>query len=276
MLAELTKMVLEVSLEESRTRTSATASMIHAGRDGGNSRNGRRLGSVLTSVGPVQIDVPSDRDGSFEPQIVCKRQRPWMGSTGSCCLFPRGPHDRRDLGLPEVYGASVSKDTISAITDRVLDAMAEWQARLLDPVYPVVFVDAVRAKIRDGNVINRPTFLAMGVADVGERDILGLWAGEHGDGEGAKFLAPRAHRAEEPQCARRAHARLRRPQGSARCRKRGLLTFARSGAELTSRSYVDVADVVEHVVGLVTARRHVAAAGLGAIQFDTHTVGRLS
>ena len=89
--------------------------------------------------------------------------------------------------LAEVYGASVSKDTISAITDRVIDAMAEWQSRPLDPVYPVVFVDAIRVKIRDGNVVNRPIYLAMGVTVDGERDILGLWAGEHGDGEGAKF-----------------------------------------------------------------------------------------
>jgi len=89
--------------------------------------------------------------------------------------------------LAEVYGASVSKDTISAITDRVLDARGEWRSRPLDPVYPVVFVDAIRVKIRDGNVVNRPIYLAMGVTVDGERDILGVWAGEHCDGEGAKF-----------------------------------------------------------------------------------------
>lgn len=91
--------------------------------------------------------------------------------------------------MAEVYGTSVSKETISAITDRVLDVMNEWQARPLDRVYPVVFIDAIRVKIRDGNVVNRPIYLALGVTVDGDRDILGLWAGEHGDGEGAKFWA---------------------------------------------------------------------------------------
>jgi putative transposase len=89
--------------------------------------------------------------------------------------------------LAEIYGASVSKDTISAITDRVLEGMAQWQSRPLDPVYPVVFIDAIRVKIRDGQVANRPIYLALGVTVDGDRDILGLWAGEHGDGEGAKY-----------------------------------------------------------------------------------------
>jgi putative transposase len=88
--------------------------------------------------------------------------------------------------LAEVYGASVSKDTISTITDRVLDGMAEWQSRPLDRVYPVIFIDCIHVKIREGNVTNRPIYLALGVTVNGERDILGLRAGEHGDGEGAK------------------------------------------------------------------------------------------
>jgi putative transposase len=89
--------------------------------------------------------------------------------------------------LAEVYGASVSKETISTITDRVLDSMGEWQSRPLDRVYPVVFIDAIQVKIRDGQVANRPIYVALAVSVDGHRDILGLWAGEHGDGEGAKF-----------------------------------------------------------------------------------------
>ncbi len=89
--------------------------------------------------------------------------------------------------LAEVYGAEVSKQTISTITDRVLEGMAEWQNRPLDPVYPVIFIDAVNVKIRDGNVANRPIYVALAVTTEGTRDILGLWAGEHGDGEGAKY-----------------------------------------------------------------------------------------
>ena len=89
--------------------------------------------------------------------------------------------------LAEVYGAEVSKQTITTITDRVMEGMAEWQSRPLDPVYAVLFIDAINVKIREGQVANRPVYLALGVTVDGERDILGLWAGEHGDGEGAKF-----------------------------------------------------------------------------------------
>ena len=89
--------------------------------------------------------------------------------------------------LSEVYGAQVSKQTISTITDRVLEGMAEWQSRPLDAVYPVLFIDCVNVKIRDGNVANRPIYVALAVTVDGTRDILGLWAGEHGDGEGAKY-----------------------------------------------------------------------------------------
>ncbi len=89
--------------------------------------------------------------------------------------------------LQEIYGAEVSKQAISTITDRVMDGMAEWQNRPLDPVYAVVFTGAIQVKIREGQVANRPVYLALGVTADGERDFLGLWAGEHGDGEGAKF-----------------------------------------------------------------------------------------
>jgi transposase-like protein len=89
--------------------------------------------------------------------------------------------------LAEVYGAEVSRQTITTITDRVMDGMADWQSRPLDPVYAVLFIDAIQVKIREGQVANRPVYLALGVTVDGERDVLELWAGEHGDGEGAKF-----------------------------------------------------------------------------------------
>jgi transposase-like protein len=88
--------------------------------------------------------------------------------------------------LAEIYGAQVSKQTISTITDRVVEGMAAWQSRPLDSVYPVIFIDCVNVKIRDGNVANRPVYVALAVTREGTRDILGLWVGEHGDGEGAK------------------------------------------------------------------------------------------
>ncbi len=189
LLQQLTKLVLESSLKGEMDAHLGYAKHDRAGRDGGNSRNGRRSKTVLTEVGPVQVDVPRDRDGSFEPVIVRKRQRRLDGVDGMVLSLSAKGLTTGEISahLAEVYGASVSKETISAITDRVLESMGEWQSRPLDPVYPVIFIDAIRVKIRDGNVVNRPIYLALGVTVDGERDILGLWAGEHGDGEGAKF-----------------------------------------------------------------------------------------
>ena len=137
----------------------------------------------------MEISVPRDRDSSFEPKIVAKRQRRLTGVEEMVVsLSAKGlTHGEISAHLQEIYGAEVSKQTITAITDRVMDGMAEWQSRPLDPVYAVVFVDAIQVKIREGHVTNRPVYLALGVTVDGERDILGLWAGEHGDGEGAKL-----------------------------------------------------------------------------------------
>jgi putative transposase len=160
-----------------------------AGCDGGNSRNGRRSKTLLTEAGPVEISVPRDRDGSFEPRIVAKRQRRLTGVDDLVIsLSAKGlTHGEIAAHLAEVYGAEVSKQTISTITDRVLEGMGEWQNRPLDPVYPVIFIDCVNVKIRDGQVANRPIYVALAVTVDGTREILGLWAGEHGDGEGAKY-----------------------------------------------------------------------------------------
>ncbi len=89
--------------------------------------------------------------------------------------------------LAEVYGTNVSRQQISTITDAVVEKMGEWQNRPLDAVYPVVFIDAINVKIRDGQVANRPIYVALAVTCQGTREVLGLWAGEHGDGEGAKY-----------------------------------------------------------------------------------------
>lgn len=160
-----------------------------AGRDGGNSRNGHRRKTVLTEAGPVEISVPRDRDASFEPKIVAKRQRRLTGVEDLVIsLSAKGlTHGEISAHLAEVYGAEVSRQAITTITDRVMEGMAEWQSRPLDPVYAVIFIDALQVKIREGQVANRPIHLALGVTADGTRDFLGLWAGEHGDGEGAKF-----------------------------------------------------------------------------------------
>ena len=189
LLGKLTKMVIEGALEGELDDHLGYGKHEPEGRDGGNSRNGRRAKTVLTDTGPVEISVPRDRDSSFEPKIVAKRQRRLTGVDEMVIsLSAKGlTHGEIAAHLAEVYGAEVSKQTITTITDRVMEGMAEWQSRPLDPVYAVVFIDAINVKIREGQVANRPVYLALGVTVDGERDMLGLWAGEHGDGEGAKF-----------------------------------------------------------------------------------------
>lgn len=186
LLAQLTKLVLESALDGELTA--------HLGYDkhertegSGNARNGTRTKTVLTKAGPVAIDVPRDRAGTFEPVIVAKRQRR-LGSIEDVVLSlsARGmTHGDISAHLADVYGSAVSKTTISTITDQVLEGMAEWQNRPLDPVYPVVFIDCIHVKVRDGQVANRPIYVALAVTIDGNRDILGLWAGD--GGEGAKY-----------------------------------------------------------------------------------------
>src|SRR6201990_304553 len=189
LLGKLTKMVVEGALEGEMDDHLGYEKHDPAGRDGVNPRNGHRAKTVITDAGPVEISVPRDRDSSFEPKIVRKRQRrPTGGEDMVISLSAKGlTHGEISAHLQEIYGAEVSKQTITTITDRVMDGMAEWQARPLDPVYAHVFIDAIHVKIREGQVANRPVYLALGVTVDGTRDILGLWAGEHGDGEGAKF-----------------------------------------------------------------------------------------
>jgi transposase-like protein len=184
LLQQLTKAVLESALEGEITDHLGYDKHDPAGKDGGNSRNGTRSKTVLTDIGPVEIDVPRDREGSFEPAIVKKRQRRLTGVDEMVLsLSAKGlTHGEISAHLAEVYGADVSKTTISTITDKVMDGMAEWQNRPLDRVYPVVFVDAINVKIRDGQVANRPIYVALAVTAEGHRDILGLWAGDGGEG----------------------------------------------------------------------------------------------
>jgi putative transposase len=187
LLGRLTKLVLESALEGEITGHLGYDKHDPAGRGVGNSRNGTRSKTVITDVGPVEITVPRDRDGSFEPKIVRKRQRRLTGVDEMVISLAAKGLTTGEISahLAEVYGAEVSKQTISTITDKVLEGMAEWQNRPLDAIYPVIFIDAVHVKLRDGQVANRPIYVALAVTADGERDILGLWAGD--GGEGAKF-----------------------------------------------------------------------------------------
>jgi len=187
LLTGLTKTVLETALDAELSEHLGYDRHDPTGRNGGNSRNGTRAKTVLTEVGPVEIEVPRDRDGSFEPVIVRKRQRRLDGIDSIVLsLTARGLTTGEVAAhFAEVYGAKVSKDTISRITDKVLEQMVEWCNRPLDRIYPVIFIDAIVVKIRDGQVVNRPVYVVIGVTVNGERDILGLWAGD--GSEGAKF-----------------------------------------------------------------------------------------
>jgi putative transposase len=184
LLAQLTKRLLESALEGELTDHLGYDRHEVAGRDGGNSRNGHRSKTVLTDIGPVEVDVPRDRDATFEPRIVAKRQRRLSGVDELVIsLSAKGlTTGEVQAHLAEVYGAQVSRQTISTITDKVLEGMTEWQNRPLDPVYPVIFIDAIHVKVRDGKVANRPIYVALAVTCEGRRDILGLWAGDGGEG----------------------------------------------------------------------------------------------
>src|SRR4051794_37282359 len=150
LLAQLTKRLVESALEGELTDHLGYGRHDAAGRNGENSRNGHRSKAVLTEVGPVEIDVPRDRDGSFEPRIVAKRKRRLSGIDELVLSLSAKGLTTGEVAahLAEVYGADVSRQTISTITDKVVEGMAEWQNRPLDPVYPVIFIDAINVKIR--------------------------------------------------------------------------------------------------------------------------------
>ncbi len=158
-----------------------------AGRGTGNSRNGTSSKTILTDDGEIDITVPRDRAGSFEPQLIAKGQTHFTGFDDKILsLYARGMTVREIQGhLAELYGTEVSPDLISRVTDAVLDEVREWQNRPLDPVYPVVFFDALRVKIRDeGLVKNKAVYVALALNPDGEKDVLGLWIEQT---EGAKF-----------------------------------------------------------------------------------------
>jgi transposase-like protein len=187
LLNQLTKNVLETALDAEMVEHLGYEKHDPAGHRSGNSRNGTRAKTVLTEIGPVEIEVPRDTESTFEPQIVKKRQRRLTGVDEIVLsLTARGLTTGEIAAhFHEVYGAKVSKDTVSRITEKVVGEMTEWLTRPLDEVYPVIFIDAMVVKVRDGQVTNKPIYVVIGVTVNGERDILGLWAGD--GGEGAKF-----------------------------------------------------------------------------------------
>ena len=159
----------------------------HLAGEGGNSRNGYGAKTVLTDTGRIDLAIPRDRQATFDPQLIAKYQRRFRGFGDKIVsMYARGMSTREIAGhLRDLYGIEVSPDLISAVTDAVLDEIAAWQARPLEPVYPLVFFDALRVKIRDeGLVRNKAVHVALGVRADGSKEILGLWLEQN---EGAKF-----------------------------------------------------------------------------------------
>lgn len=186
-LKQLTKDLVERMLEAEMTDHLGYEKHASEGRNSGNSRNGKHSKTLQGEHGEVDIDVPRDRNGDFEPQIIPKGQRRLPGFDEKIIsLYTRGMTTREIQGhLEELYGVEVSPTLISNVTDAVLDEVKEWQNRPLDPVYPVLYLDALFLKIKDqGGVRNKAVYLALGINMRGEKELLGLWLSQS---EGAKF-----------------------------------------------------------------------------------------
>jgi putative transposase len=186
-LAHLTRRLLNRALEAELTAHLGYAAGQAPRGGSGNSRNGKPAKTLITDHGPLRIGSPRDRKGTFDPQIVKKRQTRWVGFHEKVIsLYARGLTDREIQGhLAEIYGSEVSPDLISRITDAVLEDAKAWQHRPLERLYPIVYLDALVVKIREGHTVrNFACYVAIGVNLEGERDVLGLWFQRT---EGAKF-----------------------------------------------------------------------------------------
>jgi len=186
-LKQLTKRLVERALQGEMTEHLGYEKHASEGRNGGNSRNGATTKKVLTESGEVEIEVPRDRHGEFEPQLVGKRQRRLDGFDEKViALYARGMTTREIQGhLKDLYQVEVSPALISNVTDSVLEDVRAWQSRPLDRVYPIVYLDALHVKRREnGHVQTSAVYLALGITVDGTKDLLGLWIGE---AEGAKF-----------------------------------------------------------------------------------------
>lgn len=187
LLGQLTRRLLERALQAEITEHLGYEPHAEPSGGAGNTRNGQPAKTVLTDQGPVRVRSPRDRNGTFEPKIVGKRQTRWVGFDEKViALYARGLTVREIQGhLAEIYGTNVSPDLVSKITDAVLADAKAWQTRPLEAVYPIVYLDALIVKVRDGQAVrNHACYLAIGVNLDGERDVLGIWFQKT---EGAKF-----------------------------------------------------------------------------------------
>jgi putative transposase len=187
LLQQLTKAVVERALQGELTHHLGYEKHDPAGKNSGNSRNGKSSKTIKGKRGQLHIEVPRDRNAEFEPQLIKKGQTRFDGFDDKIIsMYARGMTCREiKAHLQEIYGVEVSPDLISTVTDGVIDEVRTWQSRPLDAIYPILYLDALQVKIKDqGRVSNKAIYLAVGVNTQGLKEVLGMWASES---EGAKF-----------------------------------------------------------------------------------------
>ena len=186
LLKHLTKLVVERALEAEMTEHLGHGKNEPVANGAGNTRNGKSRKTLKGEFGELPIEVPRDRHGSFEPQLIHKHQTRWAGFDDKILsLYARGMTVREiQAHLEEMYGTEVSPSLISSVTDAVADEVKAWQSRPLNPIYPIVYLDCIHVKVREGTVRVKAVYLAIGITMEGEKEVLGLWLAQS---EGAKF-----------------------------------------------------------------------------------------
>lgn len=186
LLKHLTKLVVERALEAELSEHLGHEKHGSVANESGNTRNGKSRKTLKGEFGELPIEVPRDRHGSFEPKLVTKHQTRWAGFDDKIIsLYARGMTVREiQAHLEEMYGTKVSPSLISSVTDAVVDEVKAWQARPLNPIYPIVYLDCIHVKVREGTVRVKAVYLAIGITMDGEKEVLGLWLAQT---EGAKF-----------------------------------------------------------------------------------------
>ena len=186
LLKQLTKLLVEKALDAELTEHLGHERHEAVANAGGNTRNGKSKKILKGEFGELPIEVPRDRQGTFEPQLITKHQTRWSGFDDKIIsLYARGMTVREiQSHLEEMYGTEVSPSLISTVTDAVADEVKAWQARPLDAIYPIVYLDCIHVKVREGAVRVKAVYLAIGITMTGDKEVLGLWLAQT---EGAKF-----------------------------------------------------------------------------------------
>ena len=186
LLKQLTKLLVEKALDAELTEHLGHDRHESVANPAGNTRNGKSKKTLKGDFGELPIEIPRDRNGTFEPQLISKHQTRWAGFDDKIIsLYARGMTVREiQSHLQEMYGTEVSPSLISSVTDAVADEVKAWQARPLEPIYPIVYLDCIHVKVREGAVRVKAVYLAIGITMTGEKEVLGLWLAQT---EGAKF-----------------------------------------------------------------------------------------